>query len=118
VLEIGAGSGYAAAVISRIADGVYAIERHDEAHRPGRRMAACVAIPFDEDPPVRFDRLHIHVRGGVVDLPIPADLLPTSSRPPLLLNQNRVVTAGLRKASNTSATGRRTSICALAIGAL
>ena len=30
VLEIGAGSGYAAAVISRIADRVYAIERHDE----------------------------------------------------------------------------------------
>jgi protein-L-isoaspartate(D-aspartate) O-methyltransferase len=30
LLEIGAGSGYAAAVISRIADRVYAIERHDE----------------------------------------------------------------------------------------
>ena len=30
VLEIGAGSGYAAAVLSRIADRVYAIERHDE----------------------------------------------------------------------------------------
>ncbi|MDB5452570.1 MAG: protein-L-isoaspartate(D-aspartate) O-methyltransferase, partial [Caulobacteraceae bacterium] len=30
VLEIGAGSGYAAAVISRIADRVYAVERHDE----------------------------------------------------------------------------------------
>jgi protein-L-isoaspartate(D-aspartate) O-methyltransferase len=30
VLEIGAGSGYAAAVISRIAARVYAIERHDD----------------------------------------------------------------------------------------
>jgi protein-L-isoaspartate(D-aspartate) O-methyltransferase len=30
VLEIGAGSGYAAAVISRIASRVYAVERHDE----------------------------------------------------------------------------------------
>jgi protein-L-isoaspartate(D-aspartate) O-methyltransferase len=30
VLEIGAGSGYAAAVMSRIADRVYAIERHNE----------------------------------------------------------------------------------------
>src|SRR5437764_1889279 len=29
VLEVGAGSGYAAAVISRIAGRVYAIERHD-----------------------------------------------------------------------------------------
>ncbi|MEZ5829231.1 MAG: erythromycin esterase family protein, partial [Hyphomicrobiales bacterium] len=30
VLEVGAGSGYAAAVMSRIADRVYAIERHEE----------------------------------------------------------------------------------------
>jgi protein-L-isoaspartate(D-aspartate) O-methyltransferase len=30
VLEVGAGSGYAAAVLSRIADQVYAIERHEE----------------------------------------------------------------------------------------
>ena len=30
VLEVGAGSGYAAAVLSRIADKVYAIERHEE----------------------------------------------------------------------------------------
>src|SRR3990170_1581496 len=30
VLEVGAGSGYAAAVVSRIADKVYAIERHEE----------------------------------------------------------------------------------------
>jgi protein-L-isoaspartate(D-aspartate) O-methyltransferase len=33
VLEVGAGSGYAAAVISRIAAQVYAIERHDELAR-------------------------------------------------------------------------------------
>jgi protein-L-isoaspartate(D-aspartate) O-methyltransferase len=33
VLEIGAGSGYAAAVMSRIADRVYAIERHDQLAR-------------------------------------------------------------------------------------
>jgi protein-L-isoaspartate(D-aspartate) O-methyltransferase len=30
VLEVGAGSGYAAAVLSRIADKIYAIERHEE----------------------------------------------------------------------------------------
>ena len=33
VLEIGAGSGYAAAVLSRIAERVYAVERHDELTR-------------------------------------------------------------------------------------
>ncbi|HET9158980.1 MAG TPA: protein-L-isoaspartate(D-aspartate) O-methyltransferase, partial [Caulobacteraceae bacterium] len=39
VLEIGAGSGYAAAVISRIAGKVYAIERHDElTHRADQRI--------------------------------------------------------------------------------
>ncbi|NDY96815.1 protein-L-isoaspartate(D-aspartate) O-methyltransferase [Wenzhouxiangella limi] len=41
VLEVGAGSGYAAAVLSRIAAGVYAIEYHDElAHLAAERMAA------------------------------------------------------------------------------
>lgn len=36
VLEIGAGSGYAAAVLSRIADRVYAIERHEELSQQAR----------------------------------------------------------------------------------
>ena len=41
VLEIGAGSGYAAAVLSRIADHVYAIERHEElADTASRRLEA------------------------------------------------------------------------------
>jgi protein-L-isoaspartate(D-aspartate) O-methyltransferase len=40
VLEIGAGSGYAAAVLSRIAANVYAIERHsDLAERAAERLA-------------------------------------------------------------------------------
>jgi erythromycin esterase-like protein len=39
VLEVGAGSDYAAAVLSRIADKVYAIERHEElASRAGERL--------------------------------------------------------------------------------
>ena len=39
VLEVGAGSGYAAAVIGRIADKVYAIERHEElANRARSRL--------------------------------------------------------------------------------
>src|SRR5215217_293811 len=37
VLEVGAGSGYAAAVMSRIADHVYAIERHPSLGEPARR---------------------------------------------------------------------------------
>ncbi len=36
VLEVGAGSGYAAAVIGRIADKVYAIERHAELAKRAR----------------------------------------------------------------------------------
>src|SRR4051812_18529139 len=41
VLEIGAGSGYAAAVMSRIADQVFAIERHDElTQRAAKRFTA------------------------------------------------------------------------------
>ena len=41
VLEVGAGSGYAAAVMSRIAGRVYAIERHRElAERASQRLAA------------------------------------------------------------------------------
>src|SRR6187549_3149784 len=36
VLEVGAGSGYAAAVLSRIADRVYAIERHEKLAKSAR----------------------------------------------------------------------------------
>jgi protein-L-isoaspartate O-methyltransferase len=37
VLEVGAGSGYAAAVLSRIADKVYAIERHSSLAQAARK---------------------------------------------------------------------------------
>ncbi|HEY3890176.1 MAG TPA: protein-L-isoaspartate(D-aspartate) O-methyltransferase [Caulobacteraceae bacterium] len=40
VLDIGAGSGYAAAVMSRIAEQIYAIERHDELTRAARARLA------------------------------------------------------------------------------
>jgi protein-L-isoaspartate(D-aspartate) O-methyltransferase len=40
VLEVGAGSGYAAAVISRIADRVYAIERHETLAKSAQRRVA------------------------------------------------------------------------------
>jgi protein-L-isoaspartate(D-aspartate) O-methyltransferase len=45
VLEIGAGSGYAAAVISRIATDVYAVERHAELARAARQRLA--ALGYD-----------------------------------------------------------------------
>src|SRR5690606_40317657 len=40
VLEVGAGSGYAAAVMSRIADEVFAIERHATLARSARQRVA------------------------------------------------------------------------------
>src|SRR5687768_1457415 len=40
VLEVGAGSGYAAAVMSRIADAVYAIERHETLARSAQERVA------------------------------------------------------------------------------
>ena len=51
VLEVGAGSGYGAAVLSRIAGQVYAIERHpalaDAARRRLHELAACRAWRLD-----------------------------------------------------------------------
>ena len=44
VLEIGAGSGYAAAVLSRIADRVYAIERHPSLAEAARRALAAARL--------------------------------------------------------------------------
>lgn len=48
VLEVGAGSGYAAAVISRIAACVYAIERHSSlAETAGRRLKGLGYVNID-----------------------------------------------------------------------
>src|SRR6478735_8228323 len=45
VLEVGAGSGYAAAVMARIADRVYAIERHEKLAKSARRRV--VELGYD-----------------------------------------------------------------------
>ena len=59
VLEIGAGSGYAAAVLSRIADEVIAIERHGElADRAAARMAT-----------LRYDNVRIVAGDGSAGWP-------------------------------------------------
>ena len=45
VLEIGTGSGYAAAVLSRIAADVYTVERHEELARAGERRLRALGYP-------------------------------------------------------------------------
>ncbi|MHB1167888.1 MAG: protein-L-isoaspartate(D-aspartate) O-methyltransferase [Longimicrobiales bacterium] len=54
VLEVGTGSGYAAAVLSRIADVVYTVERHAKLAEQARERLQRL----------RFDNVHIAVRDG------------------------------------------------------
>lgn len=54
VLEVGTGSGYAAAVFSRIADDVYTVERH-------RTLADGAREKFDR---LGYDNIHAEVRDG------------------------------------------------------
>src|SRR5687768_2208233 len=59
VLEVGAGSGYAAAVMSRIADRVYAIERHETLARSAQRRVIDLG----------YDNLTILAGDGSLGLP-------------------------------------------------
>ena len=59
VLEVGAGSGYAAAVISRIAKRVYAIERHPALGRAAQRR-------FED---LGYDNIELHVGDGSTGWP-------------------------------------------------
>lgn len=97
VLEVGAGSGYAAAVVSRIADRVFAIERHEKLAREARQRiedldyvnctilagdgleglraeapfdAILVAARGEEVPPVLREQLAI---GGKLVMPVGGD---------------------------------------------
>lgn len=56
VLDVGAGSGYAAAVLSRIADHVYAIERHPELVEDARK-----ALDY-----LRYDNVEIELGDGTL----------------------------------------------------
>ena len=59
VLEVGAGSGYAAAVMGQIADRIFAIERHESlAELAQKRMTA-----------LRYDNVVIRVGDGTLGLP-------------------------------------------------
>src|SRR5687768_9696150 len=59
VLEVGAGSGYAAAVMSRIADRVYAIERHETLAKSAQRRVSELG----------YDNLTIIAGDGSLGLP-------------------------------------------------
>lgn len=59
VLEVGAGSGYAAAVMSRIADRVEAIERHPS-------LAAAARLRLRQ---LGCDNVQVHVADGMLGLP-------------------------------------------------
>jgi len=59
VLEVGAGSGYAAAVLSRIADRVYAIERHETLAKSARRRVSDLG----------YDNLTVLTGDGSLGLP-------------------------------------------------
>ena len=72
VLEVGAGSGYAAAVVSRIADEVFAIERHEKL---AREAAARVAA-------LGYDNCTIIAGDGMAGLPVeaPFDVILVAAR--------------------------------------
>ena len=59
VLEVGAGSGYAAAVMSRIADRVFAIERHESLARSARQRVQALG----------YDNLTVIAGDGSLGLP-------------------------------------------------
>ena len=83
VLEIGTGSGYAAAVLSLIADAVYTIERHAE-------LATAAARRLRE---LRFDNVHVRHGDGTLGWPAeaPFDAIVVAAGgpeiPPALLEQ-------------------------------
>lgn len=83
VLEVGAGSGYAAAVLGRIAREVFAIERHE----PLARMAAARVADLD------YDNVDVIAGDGTLGLPdeAPFDAILVSAGgrevPPALFDQ-------------------------------
>jgi len=79
VLEIGAGSGYAAAVISRIAGRVYAIERHAELAARARERIATLG----------YDNIEIRTGDGTAGWPeaAPFDAIIASAGGPVIPQQ-------------------------------
>lgn len=83
VLEVGAGSGYAAAVMSRIAGAVFAIERHEELARAARER--CRELGYDNVHVLHGDG----TRGWSEHAPFDAIIVSAGgpSAPPPLLKQ-------------------------------
>ena len=83
VLEIGTGSGYAAAVLSRLAREVFTIERH----------APLAAAATDVLERLKYDNVHVHVGDGTLGWPdaAPFDAIVVTAGgphvPPALLDQ-------------------------------
>ena len=95
VLEVGAGSGYAAAVLSRIADRVYAIERHQTLAKSAQRRVADLG----------YDNLTILAGDGSLGLPAHApydailvaassDKVPEPLKRQLAINGRLVIPVG------------------------
>jgi protein-L-isoaspartate(D-aspartate) O-methyltransferase len=86
VLEIGTGSGYAAAVLSRIAKEVYTVERH-------LKLARAAEARFQQ---LGYDNIHVHVGDGTLGWieHAPYDAIVVTAGgpaiPELLLNQLKV----------------------------
>jgi protein-L-isoaspartate(D-aspartate) O-methyltransferase len=59
VLEIGTGSGYAAAIMSRIAAEVYTVERHEKLARSARER-------FEQ---LGYENIHVHIANGTLGWP-------------------------------------------------
>jgi len=103
VLEVGAGSGYAAAVLSQIANVVYAIERHPSLVGPARAR-------FDR---LGYDNLEIRLGDGTLGWPqaAPFDAILVSAggpKVPLALKQQLAV--GGRLVIPVGASGRRQNL--------
>lgn len=86
VLEVGAGSGYAAAVLSRIASNVYTIERH-------RELAETATERLKR---LGYDNVHVRCGDGTIGWPeeAPFDAIVVAASgpeiPPALLEQLRI----------------------------
>ena len=59
VLEVGSGSGYAAAILSRIVDEVHAVERHEELVQYARQRLA----------QIEYENVHVHHADGTMGWP-------------------------------------------------
>jgi protein-L-isoaspartate(D-aspartate) O-methyltransferase len=76
VLEIGTGSGYSAAVLSRIAKSVYTVERHHELARQAGRRFECL----------NYSNIRVRVGDGTKGWPekVPFDRIIVTARTPVV----------------------------------